>query len=310
MDPLRRRRRAVPLFAVLVLSGAMAAKAAEGTSAALTLEARVRCQESLERVYWRHRSSNPESSFAQVLPQDLLRQRAEDVVLKTAALRELWQVTVSPQQVQAELDRMAAHSQSPARLRELFAALGDDPTLAAECLARPALVDRLLRSEYGRDGRLQGATATEGTKRPFETWWSETRAQVAPEPVATDFAYRLPALADTAGTACTDDSWTPTLQLLDPRYWHTAVWTGSEMIVFGGMSSVGTTYGDGSRYDPATDTWQLLPSLGSPGARQSHVAVWTGTKMVVWGGRADASGGRFGSRSHPHARGLQRQRGA
>ena len=146
MDPLRRRRRAVPLFAVLVLSGAMAAKAAEGTSAALTLEARVRCQESLERVYWRHRSSNPESSFAQVLPQDLLRQRAEDVVLKTAALRELWQVTVSPQQVQAELDRMAAHSQSPARLSELFAALGDDPTLVAECIARPVLVDRLLRA--------------------------------------------------------------------------------------------------------------------------------------------------------------------
>ena len=187
---------------------------------------------------------------------------------------------------------MAAHSQSPARLRELFAALGDDPALAAECLARPVLVDRLLRAEYARDERLQRRD-DRVAKRPFEAWWNETRTQLAPEPGATDFAYRLPLIAATAGTACADDSWTPTLQLLDPRYWHTAVWTGSEMIVFGGMSSVGTTYGDGSRYDPATDTWQLLPASGSPGARQSHVAVWTGTEMVVWGGRADATGGRY-----------------
>ncbi len=89
-------------------------------------------------------------------------------MLKTAALRELWQVTVSPQQVQAELDRMAAHSQSPARLRELFAALGDDPTLAAECLARPVLVDRLLRAEYARDERLQGDAPSDDGRRRVE----------------------------------------------------------------------------------------------------------------------------------------------
>ena len=63
-----------------------------------------------------------------------------------------------------------------------------------------------------------------------------------------------------------------TLHLLDPRYWHTAVWTGSEMIVFGGMSSVGTIYGDGRRCDPATDTWTLLPATGSPGERQAQPA--------------------------------------
>ncbi|MBP9147008.1 MAG: hypothetical protein KBI44_21230 [Thermoanaerobaculia bacterium] len=293
MDPIRQRCRAVSLFTPLALAGVMAAMAAEGPSGPLSLDARVRCQETIEQVYWKHRSPNPETSFAQAVPQDLLRHRAQDVVLKSAALRELWQVTVSPRQVQAELDRMAAHSQSPARLRELFAALEDDPTLAAECLARPALVDRLLRAEYARDAQLLGSSTTGQAKRPFETWWAEARWQLAPDPGAADFAYRLPIIADTAGTACTDDSWTPTLQLLDPRYWHTAVWTGSEMIVFGGMSNVGTTYGDGSRYDPATDTWQLLPTSGAPAARQSHVAVWTGTEMVVWGGRADATGGRY-----------------
>ena len=388
MNPLRRRIRAVTLFAALLLGCAGTAMAAPGAPAVLSLEERFRCQEAIARVYWNHRSPAPEISFAQAVPQALLRQRAEDAVLQTAALHLFWQVTVSPQQVQAELDRMAAHSQSPERLRELFAALGNDPAKAAECLARPALVDRILRTHYAHDSRLHGATrtaaeqelrasdstgaggptsgtstelewrrggdrlrgfgapelegeefdarvrelakvmgrgangievgrpsplredehrfsstvvheldgdflratTTEWPKRPFEAWWSETRGQVEEEPGATEAAYRLP---EVRGTACADDSWTPTLQLLDPRYWHTAVWTGSEMIVFGGMSSVGTTYDDGSRYDPATDTWQLLPALGSPGARQSHVAVWTGTQMVVWGGRADASGGRY-----------------
>ncbi len=95
-------------------------------------------------------------------------------------------------------------------------------------------------------------------------WWSETRGPAGAG--AGRDGLRVPAPRRVAGTACADDTWTPTLQLLDPRYWHTAVWTGSEMIVFGGMSSVGTTYGDGSRYDPATDTWTLLPAIGSPGA--------------------------------------------
>jgi hypothetical protein len=297
MVPIRRRRRAVKLFTLLALAGATVVTAEASPSEPMRLDARVRCLETIERVYWKHRTSDPHATFARALPQQMLQRRAEDLGLKMAALRELWQIDVSPQRVQAELDRMAAHSQSPARLRELFAALGDDPTLAAECLARPVLVDRLLRAEYDRDERLAGArpdAATQeldgGERRSFETWWHETRGQLTTETEGRSFAYRLPVVS---GTACVDDSWRPTKQLLDPRYWHTAVWTGSEMIVFGGMSNVGTTYADGSRYDPATDTWQLLPTAGSPGARQSHVAVWTGTEMVVWGGRADASGGRY-----------------
>jgi N-acetylneuraminic acid mutarotase len=142
---------------------------------------------------------------------------------------------------------------------------------------------------HALDDQQVKLTTIEWPKRSFDEWWSETRGTVARR-IGTAFEFRLPKVD---GADCVDDTWTPTLQLLDPRYWHTAVWTGSEMIVFGGMSAVGNTYGDGSRYDPATDTWTLLPATGSPGPRQSHVAVWTGTKMVVWGGRADTSGGLY-----------------
>jgi N-acetylneuraminic acid mutarotase len=63
---------------------------------------------------------------------------------------------------------------------------------------------------------------------------------------------------------------------------HTAIWTGSEMVIFGGMAGTEPT-DQGARYSPTTDTWTALPG-GGPSARERHVAVWTGTEMIVWGG--------------------------
>ncbi len=43
------------------------------------------------------------------------------------------------------------------------------------------------------------------------------------------------------------NSWTPTTALSAPegRYYHTAVWTGSEMIVWGGAQSINSLLNDG-----------------------------------------------------------------
>ena len=50
-------------------------------------------------------------------------------------------ITVS--ELQAEMDRMAAHTKRPDVLHELRAALDNDPFVIAECLARPSLDERL-----------------------------------------------------------------------------------------------------------------------------------------------------------------------
>ncbi len=66
------------------------------------------------------------------------------------------------------------------------------------------------------------------------------------------------------------------------RGFHSAVWTGAEMIVWGGSQS--STYrNDGASYNLASNTWKTLPSAGLS-ARRAHVGVWTGSKMIVWGG--------------------------
>jgi hypothetical protein len=72
-----------------------------------------------------------------------------------------------------------------------------------------------------------------------------------------------------------------------------AVWTGTEMIVWGGFigEDQRPTH-DGAAYNPTTDTWRTLPappfSIGTPlsvgdGAQVLRM-VWTGTEAVVSGG--------------------------
>lgn len=73
------------------------------------------------------------------------------------------------------------------------------------------------------------------------------------------------------------NTWTPTSLTNAPsaREEHTAVWTGSEMIVWGGRftnpSNNETNYFDnGGRYNPATDTWAATAADGRPGPRSRH----------------------------------------
>src|SRR2546421_1620607 len=54
------------------------------------------------------------------------------------------------------MDRMALHTKQPEVLRDLFEALGNDPFVIAECLARPALAERSLTDWYAYDERIHG----------------------------------------------------------------------------------------------------------------------------------------------------------
>jgi len=84
------------------------------------------------------------------------------------------------------------------------------------------------------------------------------------------------------------DTWTETstTNAPSPRGIHTAVWTGTEMIVWGGSPESNT----GGRYDPATDTWTATSATNAPDGRRAHTAVWTGTEMIVWGGIPNGPG--------------------
>ncbi len=86
------------------------------------------------------------------------------------------------------------------------------------------------------------------------------------------------------------------------REGHTAVWTGSHMIVWGGRGAdlLAPPLATGGRYDPADDAWSPTSAADAPAGREGHVAVWTGSHMIVWGGRNNQAGFvSAGGRYHP-----------
>src|SRR3984893_15233486 len=127
----------------------------------LTFAERVAYQRAIEEVYWRHRiwpkeRSDPKPSLDTVISQPQLEKKVEDYLLKSHTLQDHWQQPITAEQLQAEMDRMAHHTKQPEVLREIFAALGNDPLVIAECLARPVLAERLLTELYAHDQRFHG----------------------------------------------------------------------------------------------------------------------------------------------------------
>jgi hypothetical protein len=61
---------------------------------------------------------------------------------------------------------------------------------------------------------------------------------------------------------------------------HVAVWTGSEMIVWGGENSTGVLR-DGAALSPSTDKWRVIAD--APFTLREPLAVWTGVEVLVVG---------------------------
>jgi len=236
----------------------------------LTLEERVSYQRAIEEVYWRHRiwpkeRPDPKPSLDAVISQAQVEKKVESYLRNSEALEDYWQRPITAEQLQAEMDRMAQNTRQPEVLQELFEALGNDPSVIAECLARPMLAERLLaQPEFER---------VKQQSRTFD------------QTVAAGANYTLPIISDPSG-GCIEDTWTPTnlTGAPDARVSHTAVWTGSEMIVWGGTNGGGFEINTGGRYNPSTDSWTATSTTNAPEARVYHTAVWTGSEMIVWGG--------------------------
>jgi N-acetylneuraminic acid mutarotase len=342
----------------------------------LSFQDRVKAQEAIERVYYAHRTGATRP-FHEAVPSSRLEEKVVTYLRQSAALRKFWGRSISTEDLEREMARMSASSHMPTRLQEIHEALGYDPLLVAECLARPILADRMARRFYAWDKDLHretraeaqelrvdiaslGVDAFDGDPRRVETWIvraepgnkahsNETTAAVrlasedfarwrssvpgivgVPGPVREgrdalvvevvleeapdrvrmasfavkkrtwddwwsevsvgipyDFVETLSGATDGRSVPAEGNA-TETMEATDAapeaRYFHTAVWTGTHMLVWGG-SNGGVRLNTGGSYDPATDSWTAT-STGTnvPSARSSHSAVWTGTAMIVWGG--------------------------
>jgi len=212
----------VPLFVLGQPKATKPEARTELSQRALTFEERVLYQRAIEEVYWRHRiwpkdRSDPKPSLDAVMSQAQFEKKVADYLRNSQALEDYWRQLITVEQLQAEMNRMAQHTKQADVLRELFQALGNDPFVIAECLARPTLTERLLAS-----------LSAQNKTTHFES--ERTKGLYALSAVATlaNVAYSLPRISE-AVSACTDDSWTATSLSNVPaaRDGHTAVWTGS-----------------------------------------------------------------------------------
>ncbi|MBI1951170.1 MAG: hypothetical protein HYS34_07390 [Acidobacteria bacterium] len=346
---------------------------------------------------------------------------------ESAALETFWNTPVTSDMLLKEWQRMARETKLPERLTELSAALGDDPFLFQETVARAALVDRLARGFFAHDDSIHAEARREITalrarvlsgeihpssagpylkvveivrgreedgpgeeddqarpaadaavrvslpprrfdevrallpgrvgdigpikedatalafssilhedaerlrlatytvpKRSFEDWFRSVQGRLdarsvkavarndvtRPNPAAGSKTAWSPASGAVAeselgamlqSASCAEDTWDSgsLAAVPDGREFVTAVWTGTVMIVWGGTNYTDAAqFNSGGRYDPATDTWTATALVDAPSPRYRHTAVWTGSVMVVWGGMGpgDAfmeTGGRY-----------------
>jgi hypothetical protein len=180
------------------------ARVSHPAATGLTFAERVSYQRAIEDVYWRHRirprnggeNPNPKPSLDAVMTQAQLEERVEDYLRKSQALEDYRQQPINVDELQAEMDRMAQHTRQPEVLREVFEALGNDPFVIAECLARPLLAERLLTQ-----------SASEQVKQT-----SRTYERVA----AATGNYSLPSISDDGG--CSDHPWRATTTAHGSRF--------------------------------------------------------------------------------------------
>ena len=96
------------------------------------------------------------------------------------------------------------------------------------------------------------------------------------------------------------NQWSPIADSpLEPRAGAGAVFTGREIIIWGGYGAYPKTFSDGAAYDPESDTWRLLPEAPIPAA-VPVATVWTGDEVIVWGSTDRSDGSRGGAAYNPN----------
>src|SRR5439155_24166518 len=184
----------------------------------LTFEERVSYQRAIEEIYWRHRiwpkeNADPKPSLDAVMSQAQLQKKVKDYLRNSQALEDYWHRPITAEQLQAEMERMARNTKQPEVLQELFEALGNDPFVIAQCLARPVLTKRLVADlSADHKGQRIALLRAQAVGSKFSITTLGTATYVLPEISITD--------------VCTGHTWAATSPTIAPEApeLHTAVW--------------------------------------------------------------------------------------
>lgn len=115
---------------------------------------------AIERVYYNHRLGN-KPPFEKTMPPGLTEKMVHEDLHKEAVLKKVYGVEITPAILDAEVQRINLSTRAPEILAELKAALGNDTNRFARTVAKPIIVERLLRQRFENDDQLHAAQRRE-----------------------------------------------------------------------------------------------------------------------------------------------------
>lgn len=281
-------------------------------AAAMSFEERVKRQEAIDRLY--DQSTATESGTQQWDAARGRRIAEKKVTLylhQTVALEKHWNRTINGEILQAEIARIMKNTKDPALLGKIFAELNNDPYLIAECVARPALVDRLARGSFAYDRLLHSASRQsaqralalfqrnqdpaganmitfkrddlpEGMFERAEKIYSAPGNSLRIEETRDSFVVRK-TLSQTKDRIAAEIVLVPKLEFdvwLTEQNFPTEV---AEPSFAYSISSASAGAGAGADKPTAPESWASLFYYPSP--VWDHVSVWTGTHVIIFGGQ-------------------------
>ena len=238
------------------------------------LDKQLSCQLKVHELQWSHtiwpeHNKSPKPLFSNRFDIKILKQNIEETLVSEQLLTEHYSTTISSEMLQKELNRIVRNTKNPTRLKQYFSLFDNNANSIVECLVRPIVVKNLWRKN------------TNATK----VYSDQKNLLVVPE--TTEFDYIIPKFHNdkeflAKNTLSQESDIWLTMSSADApqaRYYHTAVWAGSEMIVWGGFSYFDT----GGRY-VVDGNWTATGSNNAPSGRDRHTGVWAGDSMIIWGG--------------------------
>jgi hypothetical protein len=159
-----------------------------------------------------------------------------------------------------------------------------------------AMIIALVIVDFGDEGRAPAVQSPPSTSPSVEQTVPATRPpdaeptvsttqrapvdQTVPTTQATEAALETPLLfTEIAPGSTVALPAAPIANLAHP----VGVWTGTEMIVWGGFEADGQRSAGGAAFDLAAGTWRVIAAAPIAGRSEAAMA-WTGTEMLVWGG--------------------------
>jgi hypothetical protein len=108
---------------------------------------------AVERVYYSHRLGT-KPPFEQAMPASMVEKLVREDLHKESILKKVYGVEITPAMLAVEVRRINTSTRAPDVLAELKAALNNDPERFACTVARPIVVEYVLRDKFENDDAL------------------------------------------------------------------------------------------------------------------------------------------------------------